>query len=164
MTERLYGLDPYLRQFTATIVERTAHHGRPALVLDRTAFYPTGGGQPHGYTLGVGSVALGRSFPVFLDSMVVLTVAEMWMIPTATTLTANLALPEARGRYRSVYGRTWGLSLALGPVIGGLLHDRVGPAAIGWGGGGMALAAALGFLGLLRVLGGALERREQAPA
>ena len=47
MTERLYWQDPYLRQFTATIVERTAHHGRPALVLDRTAFYPTGGGQPH---------------------------------------------------------------------------------------------------------------------
>lgn len=116
------------------------------------------------YTLGVGSVALGRSFPAFLGSMVVLTMGEMLMIPTATTLTANLALPEARGRYMSVYGLSWGLSLALGPVIGGLLHDRVGPAAIGWGGGGMALAAALGFLGLMRVLGSALERREQTPA
>jgi alanyl-tRNA synthetase len=42
MTERLYYLDPYLKEFTATVV-RTTERG---VVLDRTAFYPTGGGQP----------------------------------------------------------------------------------------------------------------------
>lgn len=47
MTERLYWQDPYQQQFTATVVEVTAYNGRPAVVLDRTAFYPTGGGQPH---------------------------------------------------------------------------------------------------------------------
>ena len=47
MTERLYYTDPYLREFDAAIVERTAHDGRPAVVLDRTAFYPTSGGQPY---------------------------------------------------------------------------------------------------------------------
>ena len=46
VTERLYYTDPYLREFDAAIVERTAHDGRPAVVLDRTAFYPTSGGQP----------------------------------------------------------------------------------------------------------------------
>ncbi len=51
------------------------------------------------YALGVGSVALGRSFPAFLFSMVLLTLGELLMIPTATTLTANLAPPTARGRY-----------------------------------------------------------------
>jgi len=102
------------------------------------------------YALGVGSVALGRSFPTFLFSMVLLTLGEMLMIPTATTLTANLAPPTARGRYMSVYGLTWGIGFGVGPVIGGLLHDRVGPAAIWWGGAGMALLAVLGFLGLAR--------------
>ncbi len=47
MTERLYWQDPYQQQFTATVVEVTTYNGRPAVVLDRTAFYPTGGGQPH---------------------------------------------------------------------------------------------------------------------
>lgn len=47
MTERLYWLDPYLQQFTATVVSLTEHNGQPAVILDRTAFYPTGGGQPH---------------------------------------------------------------------------------------------------------------------
>ncbi len=44
MTERLYYTDPYLRRFTA----RVAGSGDDnKLYLDRTAFYPTSGGQPH---------------------------------------------------------------------------------------------------------------------
>jgi len=46
MTERLYYDDPYRREFDAAVVERSAHDGKAALVLDRTAFYPTSGGQP----------------------------------------------------------------------------------------------------------------------
>lgn len=46
MTERLYYADPYLREFDARIVERTTYEGKAALILDRTAFYPTSGGQP----------------------------------------------------------------------------------------------------------------------
>jgi alanyl-tRNA synthetase len=46
MTERLYYHDPYLREFDASVVERTTHEGKTAVVLDRTAFYPTSGGQP----------------------------------------------------------------------------------------------------------------------
>jgi alanyl-tRNA synthetase len=42
MTERLYELDPYLKEFTAKVVRATER----GVVLDRTAFYPTGGGQP----------------------------------------------------------------------------------------------------------------------
>lgn len=45
-TERLYFHDPYLTRFSATVVERLTWEGRPAVVLDRTAFYPEGGGQP----------------------------------------------------------------------------------------------------------------------
>ncbi|MCU1462612.1 MAG: alaXM [Acidimicrobiales bacterium] len=43
MTELLYLRDAYLRSFTARVVDRRDG----ALALDRTAFYPTGGGQPH---------------------------------------------------------------------------------------------------------------------
>ena len=46
MTERLYYTDPYLTQFDATVLRVERHEGRPAAVLDRTAFYPTSGGQP----------------------------------------------------------------------------------------------------------------------
>jgi alanyl-tRNA synthetase len=46
MTTRLYYTDPYLQAFDATVarVDRTAD--RLSVILDRTAFYPTSGGQP----------------------------------------------------------------------------------------------------------------------
>jgi alanyl-tRNA synthetase len=47
MTERLYYQDATCKTFTARIVERLTHDDHPAVVLDRTAFYPTGGGQPN---------------------------------------------------------------------------------------------------------------------
>lgn len=47
MTERLYYNDPYVVRFSARVVERLEWEGQQAVVLDRTAFYPTGGGQPH---------------------------------------------------------------------------------------------------------------------
>jgi misacylated tRNA(Ala) deacylase len=43
VTELLYLRDAYLRSFTATVTD--VQDGRVG--LDRTAFYPTGGGQPH---------------------------------------------------------------------------------------------------------------------
>ena len=44
MTDRLYYTDSYLREFRARIVERSPD-GK-TVYLDRTAFYPTSGGQP----------------------------------------------------------------------------------------------------------------------
>ena len=46
MTERLYLADPYLKSFRARVLEMRDLKGQPAAVLDRTAFYPEGGGQP----------------------------------------------------------------------------------------------------------------------
>ncbi|HEV7501070.1 MAG TPA: alanine--tRNA ligase-related protein, partial [Vicinamibacteria bacterium] len=45
-TERLYRDDPYLLEFDARVVGGREHEGRPAVVLDRTAFYAESGGQP----------------------------------------------------------------------------------------------------------------------
>ncbi|MEK7787231.1 MAG: alanine--tRNA ligase-related protein, partial [Chloroflexota bacterium] len=57
MTEPLYHTDAYLKEFEATVV---AVEGN-AIALDRTAFYPGGGGQPN----DVGAVTAGElSWPV----------------------------------------------------------------------------------------------------
>jgi len=47
MTRRLFHEDQYLREFTSRVVRRLDAGGRPAVVLEATAFYPTSGGQPH---------------------------------------------------------------------------------------------------------------------
>ena len=46
MTERLYYTDSYLRSFDAAVRSCDIVDGRPHVVLDRTAFYPSSGGQP----------------------------------------------------------------------------------------------------------------------
>jgi alanyl-tRNA synthetase len=45
-TRRLYFEDAYCREFEAEVLEKRTHDGRPAVVLDRTCFYPESGGQP----------------------------------------------------------------------------------------------------------------------
>ena len=47
MTERLYYKDPALLSFEGTIIEARQFNGKHLTVLDKTAFYPTSGGQPH---------------------------------------------------------------------------------------------------------------------
>lgn len=46
-TDRLYYRDSQLLEFTAQVIAITEVGTRSALILDRTAFYPTSGGQPH---------------------------------------------------------------------------------------------------------------------
>ncbi|QGG49587.1 alanyl-tRNA editing protein [Lysinibacillus pakistanensis] len=48
MKELLYYQDVMLREFDATVISKgTDENGRNFIVLSNTAFYPTGGGQPH---------------------------------------------------------------------------------------------------------------------
>lgn len=51
MTEALYHTDAYLKEFDATIIAVDGNR----VALDRTAFYPGGGGQPH----DVGTLSAG---------------------------------------------------------------------------------------------------------
>lgn len=47
-TEKIFYQNPYIRSFTASLQKSEKdEQGRFYVVLDETAFYPTGGGQPH---------------------------------------------------------------------------------------------------------------------
>jgi alanyl-tRNA synthetase len=47
LTDRLYYHDSFLREFDATVVSCTPDGRRWKVILNKTAFYPTSGGQPH---------------------------------------------------------------------------------------------------------------------
>ena len=47
MTARIYYTDATTREFEANVLQSFDQEGHQAVVLDRTAFYPTSGGQPH---------------------------------------------------------------------------------------------------------------------
>jgi len=46
MTEKLYYENPYLFEFEATVMDSVQRDGKNAVILDKTAFFPEGGGQP----------------------------------------------------------------------------------------------------------------------
>ena len=60
MTELLYQTDSYLKEFDATVTAVDAE--ARAVVLDRSAFYPGGGGQPN--DTGMLSLIGGEEYPV----------------------------------------------------------------------------------------------------
>jgi alanyl-tRNA synthetase len=57
VTERLYYRDSFLREFDARVISCEREGARWKVELDRTAFYPTSGGQPHD-TGRIGGVAV----------------------------------------------------------------------------------------------------------
>lgn len=82
MTEELFLGDSYLREFEAVVVELSGRE----VILDRTAFYPGGGGQPPDRgTLGIGPVHAsvvdarreGRQVVHVLDNPIPNTVREL---------------------------------------------------------------------------------------
>jgi MFS family permease len=100
------------------------------------------------YAIGTGLVAFSGGFWGFWIAMVIVTVGELILVPTSNTYAANLAPPEMRGRYMSIYGLTWGMAAGIAPVIGGMLSDNLGPRYTWYGGFlvGMAAVAAFFFL------------------
>ncbi len=97
------------------------------------------------YAMGVGSVALGRELWSFILSMVIMTIGELIMTPTATTLVANLAPVDLRGRYMGIYSLMWPIGNGLGPMLGSAIARVTFPAALWLAGGSFALLSALWF-------------------
>lgn len=71
MTEKLYDADSHIFEFNATVVSCEKCGGGYAVILDRTAFFPEGGGQPsdRGYIDGaaVSDVKLSEEIVHFTD-------------------------------------------------------------------------------------------------
>ncbi len=81
MTDRLYYNDSYLKEFDAVVEKVSERNGRTILALNRSAFYPTSGGQPY----DAGTLNEARVTDVFVDAE-----GEVWH-----EVDANFAVGEA---------------------------------------------------------------------
>ncbi|HLO36236.1 MAG TPA: MFS transporter [Candidatus Deferrimicrobium sp.] len=90
---------------------------------------------------------------------IVFAIGECLHIVVLGPLVADMAPAHLLGRYLSIYGLTFSISLALGPAIGGFLL-QTSPDAIWWGG---ALAAVLAGAVLLRLGGRIPDPLREAP-
>jgi MFS family permease len=97
------------------------------------------------YAVAVAGVALSGGFWSFWMCMVVMTIGELIIIPPSSTYVANHAPADMRGRYLSLYTLSWGIAAGIGPVVGGLLNDNLGPKYIWWGGGLIGLIGVTGL-------------------
>ncbi len=102
-------------------------------------------------------IALSSSFWGFWAAMVVMTVGELIIAPTAMTFVSGIAPENQRGRYLGLFGLTWNLGMAVGPLSAGILTDSVGMRAPYFGAAIIGALSVVAFLALDR-----LYRRETA--
>src|SRR5690242_17720183 len=84
MTDLLYQTDSYLREFDALVT--AAFPDQRAIALDRTVFYPGGGGQPH----DLGTLAGSKVLQVRKAGEDVLHTLEGQLPPVGASVHGNL--------------------------------------------------------------------------
>lgn len=121
MTEPLYRSDPYFRETVGTVSAITDEGG---IVLDRSIFYPQGGGQPgdsgilrwDGHEIEIATAIKGPN-----DSVILLP-AEPVSLPSIGTEVTQILNWERRHRHMRVHTALHLLSVVIPlPVTGGLI-------------------------------------------
>ncbi len=102
------------------------------------------------YPISMLVIALSRGFWGFWLGMVILTVGELIVSPTASAYVANLAPIEKRGRYLGMFSLTWPLAMSVGPLAGGYLSDTVSIFAPWFFASAIGVLAVLSYVGLDR--------------
>ena len=80
MTQKIYEADPYVQNFTAQVLSCTPAQGGFAVVLDRTAFFPEGGGQP----CDTGTLGAARVLAVHTDGVTITHTTDAPLTPGDT--------------------------------------------------------------------------------
>ncbi|MFE9694433.1 MFS transporter [Micromonospora sp. NPDC005806] len=107
--------------------------------------------------LGFGALAVADHLPVYLGAAVVWTVGQMLAAPPNAQINADLAPPELRARYQSVFYLTFPAASFVAPALGGLSLQHLGERH--WlVVGGLGVVAAVGHL----LAGPSRERRVAA--
>ena len=106
------------------------------------------------YMLGFGMFGFVSAYFLFVTAMVIVTIGEMVVMPTSSTLAANFAPEAMRGRYMAVFSLVWVVPAAVGPTAAGYILDNFADPNVLWFiGGGLCALAALSFYALHLRLG-----------
>ena len=75
------------------------------------------------YFIGYLSIGFASSFYHLLISIIIITIAEMFVVPSAQTMASILSDKSKLGSFIGFFGLFQGLGWAIGPIIGGLAMD-----------------------------------------
>ncbi|MCP4543107.1 MAG: MFS transporter [Chloroflexi bacterium] len=105
------------------------------------------------YAIGFGMYGFVSTYILFMVAMVIITIGEMMTAPTSQALVAQLAPEDMRGRYMAVYGFTWVIPSAIGPLLAGLVMDNADPRWVWYIAGLLGIVATGAFILLERRAG-----------
>ncbi|HEY4693002.1 MAG TPA: MFS transporter [Bellilinea sp.] len=94
------------------------------------------------YAVGFAMYGFVGTFVLFLVAMAIITIGEMFVSPVSQSIVARLAPEDMRGRYMAVYGFSWLIPFAIGPLLAGLVMDNLNPNYVWYIGGVLGVAAA----------------------
>jgi MFS family permease len=114
------------------------------------------------YAVGFAMYGFFSSYALFAAAMLVITVGEMIVMPTAQALVANIAPEDMRGRYMAIFGFTWLIPQATGPLLAGLIMDHADPRWVWYGAGLLGLVGGTAFLLLRRRAERSIEEATRA--
>lgn len=105
------------------------------------------------YMIGFGMFGFVTAYWLFAAAVVVITIGEMVIMPTASALAANFAPEDMRGRYMAVFGLSWALPATVGPSAAGLILDNFNPNMLWYLGAIICAVAVVSFYALHLRLG-----------
>jgi MFS family permease len=105
------------------------------------------------YAIGFAMYGFVSGYVLFIVAMVIITIGEMVVVPTSEGLVARLAPEDKRGRYMAVFGFTWVIPSAVGPLLAGLIMDNADPRLVWYAAGLLGLIATGAFALLERRVG-----------
>jgi misacylated tRNA(Ala) deacylase len=126
MTELLFREDAYLQESPARVIAQTGEGG---VILDRTLFYPTGGGQPgdSGWLIWEGGRLPVATTVKTLDGGVALVPAEPMALPPPGTPIRQILDWDRRYRHMRMHTALHLLSVVIPlPVTGGQIGAERG--------------------------------------
>ncbi len=105
------------------------------------------------YMIGFGMFGFVTVYWLFAAAIVIITIGEMVIMPTASALATNFAPDDMRGRYMAVFGISWALPATVGPSLAGLVLDNYDPNLLWYIGAGICAVSVICFYGLHLWLG-----------
>jgi MFS family permease len=97
------------------------------------------------YMIGFGMFGFVTVYWLFAAAIVIITIGEMVIMPTASALATNFAPEDMRGRYMAVFGLSWALPATVGPSLAGLILDSYNPNLLWYIGAAICAVAVLGY-------------------
>ncbi len=117
-------------------ITRKTRRFRPLHVIAAGAFL---------YAIGFGMYGVVNSYAFFILAMLIITLGEMLIAPVSQAVVSMLAPEAMRGRYMAVFGFSWAIPAAVGPLLAGLIMDYSNPDWVWYAAFILAMAAVVIF-------------------